>query len=210
MKMTFAQAWGMLAVGDAVSLRNGAPPPPDENCRAYNLWRACNFDGTVEALEDGDPPRIRVGFVTDFGSIALHVADSPGLTIEVTSAADLATARLRRWEAAKQVRSARIDAGCVTPLGRVDTDEVSRLNISGAVQAATIAQAAGQSFAIDWTMADDSVVTHDAAAMIAMGLAVAAYVSACHDAARGVRDAIDAAADLTALAAITIDGGYPE
>lgn len=205
MKLTFAQATELLAIGDTVSVRNGAPQPPDDCGRVYNLWRACNFDGVVEALES-DPPRIRIGFISDFGTIALHIIDSPGLTVEVTASADVDMARLRRWEEAKQVRDGRIAAGCDTALGRVDSDEESRGYISGAVQAAIIAQAAGAPFAIDWTMADNSVVGHDAAAMIAMGLAVAAYVSACHEAARAIRAALEAAASPET---VSIDVGYP-
>lgn len=121
----------------------------------------------------------------------------------------LAIARLQRWEAAKLIRDAHIDSGCMTPLGRVDSDEASRLNISGAVQAALIAQAAGESFAIDWTMADNSVVSHNGSAMVAMGLAVASYVSACHEAARLLRVAIEDAADLAAVEAIDIEVGWP-
>lgn len=119
----------------------------------------------------------------------------------------LTLARLRRWEAAKLVRDAHIDSGCMTPLGRVDSDEASRLNISGAVQTALIAQAAGQPFSIDWTMADNSVVSHDGPATVAMGLAVAGFVSACHEAARAIRVAIEAADDPDTT---DIEGGYPE
>ena len=119
----------------------------------------------------------------------------------------LALARLRRWEAAKLVRDTKIDSGCMTPLGRVDSDEKSRLNINGAVQTALIAQAAGQPFSIDWTMADNSVVSHDGPATVAMGLAVAGFVAACHEAARGIRVAIEDATDPDTT---DIEGGYPE
>ncbi|ARS29089.1 DUF4376 domain-containing protein [Sphingomonas sp. KC8] len=123
--------------------------------------------------------------------------------------ADLAKLRAARWAEARGYRDARANGGCVTPLGRVDTDGESRLKISGAVQMAMLAQAAGQPFAVAWTMADNTDAAHDAGQMIALGLAVGGHVDACHAAARAVRAAIDAAGDAAAIGAVDIEAGYP-
>lgn len=99
--------------------------------------------------------------------------------------------------------------GCMTPLGRFDTDADSQRKVNGSVTMALIAQTVGQPFSVEWTMEDNSTVNHDAAAMIAAGIAVGQHVSACH--ARGVdlKAAIDAAESLAALAAINIEEGWP-
>lgn len=90
-------------------------------------------------------------------------------------------------------REARKDAGCATPAGFVDSDPVSRANVTGAATAAIIAQSVGAPFEIAWTLFDNSTVTLDAAATIGMSLAVLAHVTAMHDVATSLKAAIDAA-----------------
>lgn len=106
---------------------------------------------------------------------------------------ELESARANAWARIKQIREAVETRGCEAPLGRVDTDPQSQLRIAGAVQAASLAKASGGAFLLDWTMADNSAVPHDADQMIAMGIAVMMHVNACHEWARGVRGAIEAA-----------------
>lgn len=122
---------------------------------------------------------------------------------------ELAEAKTRLWNEVKAARARHEEGGCATSLGRVDTDADSQRKVSGSVQMAMIAHAAGAPFEIMWTMQDNSEVPHDAAAMIAMGLAVGGHVSACHAAARSLWTAIDAAADLAAVDAIDINQGWP-
>ncbi|UAK24175.1 DUF4376 domain-containing protein [Sphingomonas nostoxanthinifaciens] len=125
------------------------------------------------------------------------------------AAVALDVARVAAWADALAYRNARQTGGCLTPLGRVDTDADSQRKISGAALAALIAKSAGQAFSIDWTMADNSVVTHDAAAMIAMGMAVTQYLDACQKAGTAKREQIEAAADEAVLASIDVTTGYP-
>lgn len=117
--------------------------------------------------------------------------------------------RARRWDDVKARRDQAEWAGCATPLGRVDTDPDSQRKAGGAVQMAMIAQAAGTTFALDWTMQDNSTVTHDAPAMIAMGVAIGQHVAACHEAALAKRGAIDAAATADEIASVGLDDGWP-
>lgn len=119
------------------------------------------------------------------------------------------TARARAWEAVKAARDAHESGGAASPLGVVDSDPVSIGRITGAVVMAQVALGAGAPFTIDWTMADNSTETHDAAAMIAMGVAVGAHVDAVHAHARTLRGEIEAATTLEALAAIDFEGGWP-
>lgn len=119
------------------------------------------------------------------------------------------TARDAMWQRIKYVRDASEGNGSVTPFGRVDTDPESLLRITGAVQAATIAITAGDALALDWTMADNSVVTMDAEMLVAMGRAVALHVDACHQRGRELRQLVEAAeteGDLTAIESEIIVG----
>ena len=118
-------------------------------------------------------------------------------------------ARSALWERVKIRRDAVINGGATTPSGAVDSDELSRSNIAGAVLAAVIAQSASEPFSMDWTMLDNSVVTLDAAAMIAVGLAVMGHVNACHDRARVLRAEIEGAANTAALFQIDYLLGWP-
>ncbi|WP_156356304.1 DUF4376 domain-containing protein [Sphingomonas sp. Leaf22] len=119
----------------------------------------------------------------------------------------------RRAEVWGGVRAARDQAewwGCSTPLGRADSDPDSQRKVAGAVQMAMIAQAAGAPFSIDWTMQDNRSVTHDAVAMITLGVAVGQHVAACHAVALAKRAAIEAAADAATLVDFDIEGGWPD
>lgn len=113
------------------------------------------------------------------------------------------------WGKVKARRDAVIDGGAPTAIGVVDSDTLSRSNISGAVLGALIAQSASAPFSIEWTAKDNSVHTLNAAQMIALGLAVLSHVNAAHDNARALRIEIEAAADVPTLLTIDIEAGWP-
>ncbi|MFA7441148.1 MAG: DUF4376 domain-containing protein [Sphingomonadaceae bacterium] len=113
------------------------------------------------------------------------------------------------WERAKLYRAAAESGGCETPFGRIDTDLESLVRITGAVQAASIAISAGDTLTLDWTMADNSVLTLDAPMLVAMGRAVALHVDAVHQHGRDLRSDIDAATTSEALLMIDLENGWP-
>lgn len=127
----------------------------------------------------------------------------------VDNALTFEIAKIELREAVMRRRDRAEFSGCDTGLGRMDTDADSQRKINGSVTMALIAQAAGQPFSIDWTMADNTTVAHDGAAMIAAGVAVGMHVSACHENAIALKAAIEAAADVVALAGIDIEEGWP-
>lgn len=144
------------------------------------------------------------------GAVAIPAAPGPAQRWNGSAwVDDLDALRAARWERVKARRDQAEWAGCDTALGRVDTDPDSQRKTGGAVQMAMIAQAAGAPFSIDWTMQDNSTVSHDAPAMIAMGIAVGQHVAACHEAALGKRAAIDAASTAEDIAAVDIESGWP-
>lgn len=103
---------------------------------------------------------------------------------------DVDLARSMKWEAVKARRELAELGGCQTAYGRVDTTDISKLKINGAVTMAQIAVGQSQPFSISWTMADNTDVALDGAQMIEVGLAVGQHVSACHDVARQLREQI--------------------
>lgn len=92
----------------------------------------------------------------------------------------------------------------------IDCDPRAVQRITAAALAAQAALATGQPFSLDWTCADNSVLTLDAAGVAGMPLALAAYADALHRHARGLKQAVLAAEDVAALAAIDIQTGWPE
>jgi hypothetical protein len=113
------------------------------------------------------------------------------------------------WEAVKAKREIIETGTAPTPSGAVQIDEQSKLKINGLVTMAMLADQQAQPFSEDFTIADNSVVTLDAAATIAMGVAVGQFVSDTYARARELRDAIEAATDVANLEAIDIDTGWP-
>lgn len=118
--------------------------------------------------------------------------------------------RAALWERAKALRDQHKVAGVtIANVGTVQTDDVSTQNITGLVVMAQVAIANGQPFSEPFTLADNSVVTFDAAGMIGMGVAVGQFVSAVYARARDLRTQLDAATTLEALAAIDVTAGWP-
>ena len=76
--------------------------------------------------------------------------------------------------------------------------------------AAQAALATGQAFSLDWTCADNSLLQLDAAGVIGMPLALAAFADELHQHARMLKQKVAAAVDEVALAAIDIHADWPE
>lgn len=123
---------------------------------------------------------------------------------------EFAVARVKVREAVKDKRQYTENYGCATIKGRVDTTPDSQLKLNGAATMALIAKMTGQPFALAWTMADNSTVTLNADEMIAVASAAGVHVSACHERARILKAAIDAAQDQAELDAIDIASGWPD
>lgn len=98
-----------------------------------------------------------------------------------------------RWTAIKAQRDA-LEAGGFSYLGKqVDSGALSVQRISTFSQAAQAGLGRGEAFAVDWTCADNTVLRLDAAAMVAMAVALAAHANALHETARSLRARIDVA-----------------
>lgn len=113
-------------------------------------------------------------------------------------------------EQAKAERNRRANSTAATPLGVVQCDESSRINMTGAAVAAQLAVAAQDAaWSMDWILADNSVVTLNAAQLIAMANAVGNHVRDCFANGELLKAQIAAAADVPTLGAIDITVGWP-
>lgn len=107
-----------------------------------------------------------------------------------------------KWEQIKAVRD-RLEAEGFPYLGRTfDSDPVSVQRITTVVLAAQAAVAGGQPFSIDWTCADNSVLTMTAQQVLGLPVALATYGNTLHETARALRELIASASTAEAVAAI--------
>ena len=84
----------------------------------------------------------------------------------------------------------------------IDSDERSCIRITAAVNAA---QVGGDTFSLDWTCSDNSVLTLTAAQAVGMGVALALWSNTCHSRARKIKDKIEAATSGSELDSIYWD-----
>ncbi|MNV54734.1 hypothetical protein D3C71_1469430 [compost metagenome] len=94
-----------------------------------------------------------------------------------------------KWEGFKTARDAAEFGGFIWDGSRFDSDAISQSRIQGAVQLAAMAPG----FSLDWTLADNSIRTLNAADMAAVGAALGAHVAILHADARELRTQINAA-----------------
>jgi hypothetical protein len=101
---------------------------------------------------------------------------------------------------------------------RIDSDQDSRILISGAVQLATLAMIAGTPEALaqfaaglgsGWRHSDGTIAATDAAGMIAIGQALAAHIATCDAVSQTHKAAIEAITTAAECLALDVTTGYP-
>jgi hypothetical protein len=107
------------------------------------------------------------------------------------------------------IRDKTIAAGCLTPSGNVDTDEVSLRNIMATYQSAVLAKLTSSAFSTEWRMADNTSVILDADAMIAMGNAVLARTKVCYEHSWTLKASIDSSTTVEEVKAVLVTEGWP-
>ena len=105
----------------------------------------------------------------------------------------------------KSMRDQKETEGFIYMTKPFDSDERSVARITSA---ALTAMAVGPTFTVDWTAADNSIVTLDQAAMLGMPAALAMNANALHAAAKAHKIAIDAA-DFDTLTTYDLNAGWP-
>ena len=120
----------------------------------------------------------------------------------ISEAPTMAELKTAKWSEIRAKRDTLEQSG-VPYMGKViDSDTVSVQRIAIAVQAAQAAISAGVEFTLEWTCADNSILTMTAEQVVGMSVALAQYSDSLHQTARGLREQIEAAEtaeDLTAI-----------
>lgn len=123
-------------------------------------------------------------------------------------------ARAEKVAAIGAAYEARIAAGYTWngKLFEIDNDSRANINGAGSMASALVASGAAAQWPADfgWVAADNTIVPMTAAQVIAFGLAVGFYYSGVVLRERILGNAVAAAADLAAVAAIDIATGWPE
>lgn len=103
----------------------------------------------------------------------------------------LAGLRDKAWSRIKDAREAAFDAPLLTPYGIFDSYADARINIAQAAQLAQTLAGMGQPVAIDYTLADNSIVTLDLVKMVTVGLMLGAKVQGARATATALRTRIE-------------------
>lgn len=128
----------------------------------------------------------------------------------ITVADRLAQAKSAARSAVNAARDQREQGGFTYAEKIIDSDMASCIRIAGAASAAQAALGQQQPFGVDWTCADNSVLSLDALGVIGMLAALATHSDAMHQHARALKAQIEAAEDAAAVEAIDIEAGWPE
>lgn len=175
---------------------------------ALNGGEVVQVDGAVDPLSslyiDGEV--LDVGPRPSFR----HVMSPAARSWVVPGTTPLQLAQQAKWDAVKAERD-RLETAGFPYLGKwIDSDARSVQRITGAVQSAQAALAAGAPFEIGWTCADNSVIELDGQQMLGMTVALAEHANGLHVTARGLRAliyAVDATESSVAAVAWPEEGG---
>lgn len=198
--------WQEFSLADLIEENGGpanfSPPQPFDQAAAAN-------HGMVQIANGTRPDETLTRRPVYAGLADVDGVPTRQWTLEPV---DLEAAKEAVWRAVKRQRTVLTEnpgATVVTPVGAVQSDARSQANINGLVTMAILAQMTQQPFSADFTLADNTVATLNAAQMIGLGVAVGQHVQQVYGRATELREAIDAAQDIAALEAIDIGAGWP-
>lgn len=118
-------------------------------------------------------------------------------------APDLSVVKEDKWAEIKLKRTEVEQAGFEWDVHTFDSDYLSQQRVQGAAQFATLALVNNiPSWSIDWTLADNSVITLSAPQMIDVGVTMGNFISSVHGIARTLRDEIESATSVEEIAAV--------
>lgn len=126
-----------------------------------------------------------------------------GAAIVAVTNTDLVAAKIKQWARVKGARDAAIAAGFEWDGSRFDSDLQSRIFVEGAALLATLAMMNSQPFGLDFTLQDNSVRSMTGADVIAAGTAMGVHIMSVHAIGRTLRAAIEAAATVAEVDAVT-------
>ena len=103
-----------------------------------------------------------------------------------------------------------IGGGCETSKGRVETDSMTLLKITGSSLGALVSNLTSAPFSVTWTLTDGSYILLSAEEMIGLGMEVLAHINNAHEACRLIFDEIDEKETVEDLLKIDIKNELPE
>jgi hypothetical protein len=130
----------------------------------------------------------------------------------------LATTKSAKYQERIDALLAARNAGFQFNGKKVDSDQDSRILISGAVQLATLAMMTGTpealaqfsaSLGAGWRYSDGTIAATDAAGMIALGQALAIHIATCDAVSQMHKASIEACTTAAECAALDVTTGYP-
>jgi hypothetical protein len=107
-----------------------------------------------------------------------------------------------QWESIKVSRAIALTSPVQTPYGAFDATDSGQKSITDAVLMLQTLQALGTPTTIDFTLADNTVVTLDTTKMVTVGLMLGQQTQAAYAKGRALRNQIEAAARTTEVEAI--------
>lgn len=152
------------------------------------------------ALEAGSPAGLFAA--AEAALVASAGAFQGGTIVTSTALEGLALAKVRRWSELKLQRDQVEEGGFSWDGAAFDSDPASQMKIQGSAQLATLAMLAGMPYAVDWTLANNSVRSLSGADMLAVGQALGAHILATHVTGRAVRAAVEAAETVEQVLAV--------
>jgi hypothetical protein len=129
----------------------------------------------------------------------VRVADDEPIPLAELKAAKMQAVRDRRWGAE--------NAGVTANGTPIRTDERTQAKVSGALE---LFRQNEELTSLDWEAQPGAFVTLDQPTLAAIGVAIGMHVQACFTRSKELCEAITAAADAEALAAIDINVGWPD
>lgn len=171
-------------------------------------YAICDASGAVRfasSVQDGLEPHCPEGMsaVEVSGPLPagpLRLVD--GLLVPLIVEPTLAELRAAKWAEVKAARNRAEFGGFTWDGSTFDSDPPSQSRIQGAAQLASLAQAAGQAFEIEWTLADNAVRTLSGEQVLQVGHALGAHITEVHSRGRQLRAHITAAGTADEVVAV--------
>jgi len=140
----------------------------------------------------------------------LPVTDGDGYAVN-PAPREIEVARAAKLAAISDQFDAEVLKGCDSPKGWVDCDDKSQGRIANVIELRERASAAGIVLdpTVGWTMYDNSVVPHDDAELVALGIAIGFGFAAKFARKQALDTATRAASSLSAVDAIVPTSGWP-
>lgn len=176
----------------------GIIPPEDTGHTKYILG---NYPGSQYYIDSNGVP---VAYSVEQGEAKALRPSLPSrwdnAQMQWVSVLTLDNLKAEKWESIKLERETR-ETGTFQWNGH--TIDADKARINGAALSVMIAQAAGYAHSDVWTLADNSKIPVTGQDILAMGLALAAHVSACRARARTLRELIEATTTTEQVVALT-------